>query len=64
MTRKSEPESRKRTRARKRHAEPLAAQSAPPRTGRELVEIMEASPLRDIDIEPARFHLPVRDVKL
>jgi hypothetical protein len=34
------------------------------RTGEELADVMRASPLRDIDIEPWRGPLPVRDVKL
>lgn len=34
------------------------------RTGAALVEAMQASPYRDIDIEPARAPSPVRDVKL
>jgi prevent-host-death family protein len=33
-------------------------------TGRALVEAMQASPLRDIDIEPKRGKMPVRDVSL
>lgn len=34
------------------------------RTGRALVEAMQASPYRDIDIEPGRERMPVRDVEL
>ena len=34
------------------------------RTGQQLVDAMQASPFRDIDIEPARVKLPVRDVNL
>jgi prevent-host-death family protein len=34
------------------------------RTGAALVEAMQASPHRDIDIEPARAPMPVRDVTL
>ena len=34
------------------------------RTGAALVEAMQASPWRDIDIEPARAPSPVRDVTL
>jgi prevent-host-death family protein len=33
-------------------------------TGKALVEVMRASPLRDVDIEPRRGPLPVRDVSL
>ena len=34
------------------------------RTGEALVAAMQASPYRDLDIEPARAALPVRDVTL
>lgn len=34
------------------------------RTGRSLVEAMQASPYRDVDIEPRRERIPVRDVDL
>ena len=34
------------------------------RTGRELVDAMRASPYRDVEIEPPRMNLPVRDVNL
>ena len=34
------------------------------RTGAALVEAMQASPYREIDIEPRRERLPVRDVAL
>ena len=33
-------------------------------TGRALVELMQESPLGDVDIEPPRVRLPVRDVSL
>jgi prevent-host-death family protein len=33
-------------------------------TGAALIAALEASPYRDIDIEPRRERLPVRDVKL
>ncbi|MCW5734401.1 MAG: type II toxin-antitoxin system Phd/YefM family antitoxin [Enhydrobacter sp.] len=33
-------------------------------TGRALIEAMQASPYRDIDIEPRRERMPVRDVEL
>jgi hypothetical protein len=32
------------------------------RTGADLVAAMQASPYKDIDLEPAKFNLPVRDV--
>jgi prevent-host-death family protein len=34
------------------------------RTGEALIAALQASPYRDIDIEPPRVRLPVRDVKL
>jgi prevent-host-death family protein len=34
------------------------------RTGQELVDAMRASPHRQIEIEPARVKLPVRDINL
>jgi prevent-host-death family protein len=34
------------------------------RTGRELVDAMRASPYRDVEVEPSRMNLPVRDVNL
>ena len=34
------------------------------RTGEALIAALQASPYRDIDIEPRRIRLPVRDVKL
>jgi prevent-host-death family protein len=34
------------------------------RTGEELIAALQASPYRDLDIEPRRERLPVRDVKL
>jgi hypothetical protein len=34
------------------------------RTGKALVELMSLSPLRDVDIEPARVRQRVRDVSL
>jgi hypothetical protein len=34
------------------------------RTGEALIAALQASPYRDIDIEPRRVRLPVRDVKL
>ena len=32
------------------------------RTGADLIAAMQASPYREIEIEPARYRLPVRDV--
>jgi prevent-host-death family protein len=34
------------------------------RTGAALIAALQASPYRDVDIEPPRVRLPVRDVKL
>lgn len=34
------------------------------RTGRALVDALQASPYRDVDIEPRRRRMPVRDVEL
>jgi prevent-host-death family protein len=33
-------------------------------TGAALIEAMQASPYREIDLEPQRFSMPVRDVDL
>ena len=33
-------------------------------TGRALIDALQSSPYRDLDIEPARGPMPVRDVKL
>lgn len=33
-----------------------------PRSGSALVEAMQASPYKEIDLEPKRYRLPVRDV--
>jgi hypothetical protein len=41
-----------------------AGNAAEPRTGADLIAALQASPYRDIDIEPARYRLPVRDVAL
>jgi hypothetical protein len=50
-----------------------ALQTAPPvespkpqdrRTGADLIAAIQASPYREIEIEPARFPMPVRDVTL
>ncbi|MFN0100922.1 MAG: hypothetical protein ACKV2U_02410 [Bryobacteraceae bacterium] len=32
------------------------------RTGADLIAAMQASPYREIEIEPARYRMPVRDV--
>jgi prevent-host-death family protein len=34
------------------------------RTGRALIDALQASPYRDVDVESRRERLPVRDVKL
>jgi hypothetical protein len=39
-----------------------AARAAAPRTGADLIAALQASPYREIDIEPARYRLPLRDV--
>ena len=44
---------------------PAAAPAGKPRenrTGADLIAAIQASPYRDIEIEPARYPLPVRDV--
>jgi prevent-host-death family protein len=33
-------------------------------TGRALVDLMRKSPLRDVELEPERLRLPIRDVSL
>src|SRR5512146_1075133 len=33
-------------------------------TGEALIEVMQASPFRELDLEPARAPMPVRDVSL
>jgi hypothetical protein len=46
---------------------PLAEQAermAEPRTGAGLIAALQASPYREIDIEPARYRPPVREVVL
>lgn len=43
---------------------PPSRESPRLRYGKELVELLQASPLYDVDIEPAREPLPVRDVEL
>jgi hypothetical protein len=39
-----------------------AAATAPKRTGADLIAAMQSSPYREIEIEPARYRMPVRDV--
>jgi len=34
------------------------------RTGAAIVQVMQAAPLHDVDIEPSRARMPVRDVEL
>lgn len=36
--------------------------AAKERTGADLIAAMQASPYREIEIEPARYRMPVRDV--
>ena len=38
------------------------ATSAERRTGADLIAAMQASPYREIEIEPTRYRMPVRDV--
>jgi hypothetical protein len=38
------------------------ATAAKNRTGADLIAAMQASPYREIEIEPARYRMPVRDV--
>jgi Arc/MetJ-type ribon-helix-helix transcriptional regulator len=45
-----------------RMGEPASAHEN--RTGADLIAALQASPCRDIDIEPERYRLPVRDVHL
>ena len=43
----------------------LQAGKAPEvRTGAELIAALQASPYREVDIEPARYRVPVRNVSL
>ena len=41
-----------------------AEQPCGKRTGADLIVALQASPYREIEIEPARYPLPVRDVAL
>jgi len=38
------------------------AATAPKRTGADLIAAMQSSPYREIEIEPARYRMPVCDV--
>jgi hypothetical protein len=40
----------------------LRSSEPEPPTGADLIQAMQASPCRDIDLEPSRARLPVRDV--
>ena len=42
----------------------LEAKEVAGRTGADLVAAMQRSPYKEIDLEPSRPHLPVRDVVL
>ena len=43
-------------------AEDQAGKPREKRTGADLIAAVQASPYREIEIEPARYRLPVRDV--
>jgi hypothetical protein len=46
-------------------APPAPRSVGPPhgdRTGADLIAALQSSPYRDVEIEPARYRLPVRDV--
>ena len=43
-------------------APPAAEEDATDKTGAELVAAMQASPYREIDLEPGRDRMPVRDI--
>lgn len=43
-------------------AEDRRGSSGQQRTGADLIAALQASPYREIEIEPARYRLPVRDV--
>jgi putative addiction module CopG family antidote len=42
----------------------LEERERPEATGADLVAAMQASPYRDIELEPSRSHLPVRDLAI
>jgi hypothetical protein len=46
------------------HALTVAAAADHEPTGAELVAAMQACPVKEVDIEPERFPMPVRDVVL
>ena len=48
----------------KKLAESGSKPSRETRTGADLIAALQASPYRDIDIEPERYRLPVRGVSL
>ena len=41
---------------------PPTKKTSSPRTGAAIVEAMQASPYKEIDLEPERFVMPVRNV--
>ena len=43
---------------------PLPGKVSDERTGADLIAALQASPYRELEIEPERFPLPVRDVML
>ena len=43
-------------------APPSVGQPRADRTGADLIAALQSSPYREIEIEPARYRLPVRDV--
>jgi hypothetical protein len=45
-------------------AEQAGKTTSKTRTGADLIAALQASPYREIDIEPARYRAPVRDVSL
>ena len=45
-------------------AEKPSESSRDKRTGSDLIAALQASPYRELDIEPERYRLPVRDVAL
>ncbi len=44
--------------------QPAPIKDAPARMGSELIAAMQAMPYKDVDIEPERPHMPVRDIIL
>jgi len=43
---------------------PGSASNGTPPTGTDLVAAMQASPFKELDLEPARTRMPVRDARL